>query len=209
VSEQVLDQIRNKLSATWQSLGAPKLKNVEFPIMAYRLQTAAGGAKAPSGSSEPASTVRLAVLPFTNMSADPGDEFFTDGLTEELITHLSQGTGLRVVARTSVMQYKGVRKGVREIARELAVGSILEGSVRRSVKTVRITVQLIDAGSEEHLWSNRYDRELTDIFAIQDEIAQSVSKVLQGKLVAKIPPGLRNRPPVLRNPRTQVQPEQY
>lgn len=142
---------------------------------------------------EPVSYVRLAVLPFTSMSADPTDELFADGLTEEMITHLSLGTALRVLARTSVMPYKGARKGIREIAQELAVGSILEGSVRRSAKTVRITVQLIDAGTEEHLWASRYDRELTDVLAIQDEISRCVSEVLRAKLVARIPPAFRNR----------------
>jgi adenylate cyclase len=193
VSEQVLDQVRNKLPVAWDELPAPRLKNVEFPIRAYRLRGTDGAGKPSPPYSVTTSYVRLAVLPFASMSAEPADEIFADGLTEELITHLAKGTALRVVARTSVMQYKGVRKGIREIGRELAVGSILEGSVRRSSNTVRITVQLIDANSEEHLWADRYDRELTDIFALQDEIARSVSRVLQGKLVARVPPALRNR----------------
>jgi TolB-like protein len=193
VSEQVLDQIRNKLAVTWHPLTAPRLKNVEFPIRVYQLEASADTEMNPSSSRDAGSYVRLAVLPFASISPDPADEYFADGLTEELITHLSQGTALRVVARTSVMQYKNVRKGIREIGRELAVGSVLEGSVRRSANTIRIAVQLIDAGTEEHLWANRFDREPTDIFAVQDEIAQSVSKVLQGKLVTRIPPELRNQ----------------
>ncbi|MCI4352342.1 MAG: adenylate/guanylate cyclase domain-containing protein [Thermoplasmata archaeon] len=202
VSEQVLDQIRNKLPVSWQDLVTPSLKNAEFPIRAYHLHALAEGATFPSSPRDTGSYVRLAVLPFASLSSDPDDEFFADGLTEELISLLSRGTVLRVVARTSVMQYKGVRKGIREIGRELSVGSILEGSVRRSANTIRIAVQLIDARTEDHLWVSRFDRELTDIFATQDEIAQSVSKVLQGKLVARIPPAWRNQrvntPPVQR-----------
>ena len=193
VSEQVLDQIRNKLPVSWEDVAAPKLKNVEFPMRIYRLQASADGTKGPSPSREPISYVRLAVLPFTSMSADPADEFFADGLTEEMIASLSQSTALRIVARTSVMPYKGVRKGIREIGRELSVGSILEGSVRRSAKKVRIAVQLVDAGTEEHLWVSTFDREMDDVFAVQDEIVQCVSKVLQGKLVARIPPSWRNQ----------------
>lgn len=195
VSDQVLDQIRNKLPVSCEDVVAPKLKNVEFPIRVYRLHASVNGSKAPLPSREPISLVRLAVLPFTSMSPDPSDEFFADGLTEEMIACLSQSTALRIVARTSVMPYKGVRKGIREIGRELSVGSILEGSVRRSAKKVRIAVQLVDAGTEEHLWVSTFDREMDDVFAVQDEIAQSVSKVLQGKLVARTPPSWRNQRP--------------
>ncbi|MCI4347743.1 MAG: adenylate/guanylate cyclase domain-containing protein [Thermoplasmata archaeon] len=193
VSEQVLDQIRNKLPVTWQDLVTPSQKNAEFPIRAYQLHPSVEGADFSPSPRDTGSYVRLAVLPFTSLSSSPDDEFFADGLTEELISLLSRGTALRVVARTSVMQYKGARKGIREIGRELAVGSILEGSVRRSANKIRIAVQLIDAITEDHLWVSRFDRELTDIFATQDEIAQSVSKVLQGKLVARIPPAWRNQ----------------
>jgi adenylate cyclase len=192
VSGQVIDQIRNKLPATWQQLALPSLKNVAARIEVYRLDPAPNGGTASSPTPHVHSYVRIAVLPFANLSPEPADEFFADGLTEEIITRLAQGTALRVVARGSVMQYKGVRKGIREIGRELAVGSILEGSVRRSANIVRITVQLIDAGTEEHLWAHRFDRELTDAFAIQDEVAQGVSAVLQRKLVARIPPAMHH-----------------
>jgi adenylate cyclase len=193
ISEQVLDQIRNKLPGDWENLVAPPLKNVVQPIRAYKLRASSGGTKAPEPTRERSSYVRLAVLPFTCMSPDPADECFADGLTEEMITQLSRGTALHVVARTSVMQYKDARRGIRDIGRELSVGSVLEGSVRRSAQKVRIAVQLIDAASEEHLWVDRFDRELTDVFAVQDEICQSVTKVLQGKLVARIPPAFRNQ----------------
>ncbi|MGI0154936.1 MAG: adenylate/guanylate cyclase domain-containing protein [Thermoplasmata archaeon] len=193
VSEQVIDQIRNKLPLVWHLVETPRLKNVEFPLRVYRLEGSNIGSGGESAPRAAGSHLRLAVLPFANMSPDPADEFFADGLTEEMITHLSRGTALRVVARTSIMQYKGARKGIRDIGRELEVGSILEGSVRRSANTVRITVQLIDTGTEEHLWSNRFDRDMTDILALQDEIAQSVSKVLERKLVVGIPPAMRRQ----------------
>ncbi|MCI4351058.1 MAG: adenylate/guanylate cyclase domain-containing protein [Thermoplasmata archaeon] len=193
ITGQVLDQIGNKLAIEWEKLEAPRLKNVESSINVYRLEGPASATTSPTPPPDRVSFVRMAVLPFTSMSTDPADEFFADGLTEDLITHLSRGTALRVVARTSVMPYKGLRKGIREIGRELEVGSILEGSVRHFAQTIRIAVRLIDAGTEEHLWEGRFDRELTDVLAVQDEIAQCVSKVLQGKLVTRIPPMLRNQ----------------
>lgn len=192
VTEQVIDQIRSKLGVRGQKLVAPPLKHVAEPVHVYRLEQEAGGPSSPSRNGTPGPYLRLAVLPIASLSADPGDERFADGLTEELISRLAQSTALRVLARTTVMPYKNAGKGIREIGRELAVGSILEGSVRRAANAIRITVQLIDAGSEEHLWAGRFDRELTDVFAVQDEIAQAVSKVLQRKLVAQIPPAFRS-----------------
>jgi adenylate cyclase len=195
VSEQVVDQIRNKLSVSCQELAAPRLKNVEASVHVFRLQGAALGAPASAAPPSRPPYTRVAVLPFASLSSVPADDEFADGLTEELINNLAQSTALRVVARTSVMPYKGARKGIREIGRELGVGSILEGSVRRSANTLRVTVQLVDTASEEHLWAGRFDRELTDSFAMQDEIAQGVSKVLQGKLVTQIPPSFRYQTP--------------
>lgn len=114
---------------------------------------------------------RVAVLPLQNISPDPKDEYFADGMTEELISTLSKISGLKVIARTSVMGYKGGEKKIDEIARELRVGTILEGSVRKAGDKLRITVQLIDSESSDHLWSENYDRKLDDVFAIQSDIA--------------------------------------
>jgi adenylate cyclase len=122
---------------------------------------------------------RIAVLPFTNMSADAENEYFSDGMTEELISKLSRLHDLSVIARTSVMQYKGTGKGVAEIGRELQVGTVLEGSVRKAGERLRITAQLIDVASQAHLWSEDYDRDLTDVFAIQSDVAQHVAQALQ------------------------------
>jgi len=125
---------------------------------------------------------RVAVLPLRNMSPDPNDEYFADGMTEELISAISRISELRVVSRTSVMGYKGKDKKASEIARELNVGTLLEGSVRKAADRVRITVQLIDAGSDTHLWVENYDRTLEDIFADQSEVAEKVASSLHFKL---------------------------
>jgi TolB-like protein/class 3 adenylate cyclase/Flp pilus assembly protein TadD len=122
---------------------------------------------------------RIAVLPFTNISADPEDEYFSDGMTEEIISKLSRLHDLKVIARTSVMQYKETGKGVAEIGRELQVGTILEGSVRKAGDRLRITAQLIDVASQAHIWSQDYDRALEDVFAIQSAVAESVADALE------------------------------
>jgi len=125
----------------------------------------------------------IAVLPFANISRDAGDEYFADGMTEELISSLSKIGGFKVIARTSVMKYKGADKNVAEIGQELKVGTILEGSVRKADDKLRITVQLIDVGSQAHLWSQEYDRELKDVFSIQTDIAQQVVEALKMQLM--------------------------
>jgi serine/threonine-protein kinase len=134
----------------------------------------------PAPSPEPR---RIVVLPLANISPDPRDEYFADGMTGELISCLSRLSGLRVIARTSAMQYKGAAKSVSQIGRELKVGTVLEGSVRKAGDRLRITVQLIEAQSQENLWSADFDRELKDVFAIQSEVAQRVAEALQVRLL--------------------------
>ena len=129
-------------------------------------------------------TRRVAVLPFTNISANAEDEYFSDGMTEELISQLSKIGRLRVIARTSIMKYKGTNQDVAEIGRALRAGTILEGSVRKAGNQLRITAQLIDVASQTHLWSEDYDRELADVFAIQSDIAKQVAEALQITLLA-------------------------
>jgi eukaryotic-like serine/threonine-protein kinase len=131
-----------------------------------------------------ADTCRIAVLPLVNISPDPQDEYFADGMTEELISTLSKIRGLRVIARTSIMQYKRTSKSIADIGRELNVGTILEGSVRKSANKLRITAQLIDVDNQEHLWSEDFDRELQDVFAIQSSVAQQVASALKVELLA-------------------------
>ncbi|MCI4345996.1 MAG: AAA family ATPase, partial [Thermoplasmata archaeon] len=146
------------------------------------------------GPQEPSG--RIAVLPLVNMSPDPQDEYFADGLTDEIITELSRLPGLRVIARTSVMRFKSRAKGVRAIAAELRVGRVLEGSVRKSGSRIRISVQLIDAATEEHLWAERFDRELADIFAVQADIASNVARALDLRVKPATGTG-RSAPPTV------------
>jgi adenylate cyclase len=177
ITQQVFDQIQNKLENRIVELGKQHLKHIEAPIPLFRIEA---GPKA-SVTSQPIAgdKHRVAVLPLANFSSDPSDNYFSDGMTEELISTLSRNAGLSVIARTSVMKYKDGTKTAAEIGRELNVESILEGSVRKAGSKVRITVQLVDALKEEPLWSQAYDRDLSDIFAIQSDVAQRVAGSLK------------------------------
>jgi adenylate cyclase len=126
----------------------------------------------------------IAVLPFDNMSGDPEQDYFSDGITEDLITDLSRISGLFVIARTTVFTYKGKSVTVRQVGEDLGVQYVLEGSVRRAGKRIRINAQLVDAGSGRHLWADRYDREISDVFALQDEVTQKIVSALAVKLTA-------------------------
>ena len=176
VSQQVYDQVRNKFEFPLASIGKKELKNVAEPMEVYV-------AVLPWEKSSDARPVldktRIAVLPFSNISPDPADEYFADGMTEELIATMSRVGGLKVIARTSVMGYKGGQKKISDVAKELEVGSVLEGSVRKAGDRVRITIQLIDSGTSEHLWAESYERELKDIFAIQSEVSNTVAQALK------------------------------
>ncbi len=175
LSRQVYDHVQNKTDLPLVSLGSKTLKNVSMPLEVYKIampwdEPARGGQSRRE---------RLAVLPFDNISPDANDEYFADGLTEELITVLSRVNGLEVIARTSVLRYKGGAKQVAIIADELRVGSVLEGSVRKAGNKVRVTVQLINTSNEAHVWSETYDRQLDDIFAVQTDIAEKVAEALR------------------------------
>jgi adenylate cyclase len=175
VSGPVFDQVRNKLRFPIEKVGPRSLKNVEFPVDLYRIVLWADAARPRPPEAEAGSTLRLAVLPFANLSPDTNDDYFADGLTDELITRSSKIPRLRVIARTSVLRYKGSSKSLREVGQDLGVGLALEGSVRKAGNRVRITAQLVDTSSEEHLWSSRYERPFDDIFAIQDDIAGQIA----------------------------------
>ena len=133
-------------------------------------------------SREDLNKLRIAVLPFTNMSADPENEFFADGITEDILAQLSKIKSLEVISRTSIMQYKNTTKSMREIGNELGVATILEGSVRREGNRVRITAQLIDTETDKHLWADNYDRDMDDIFAIQSDVAKKIAEALEASL---------------------------
>jgi len=180
LSAQVFDQVHNKVPYQLEKLGPQSLKGVQEPIDVYRVVLPWTVPEATAGGPPP---LRLAVLPLTNMSPDPTDEYFADGLTEELISSISRVRNLNVISRTSVMQYKTRPKRAAEIGRELDVGTILEGSVRKAGNKVRIAVQLIDPVADKHLWAENYDRNLDDIFAIQSEIAEKVAAALKIRLM--------------------------
>ena len=181
VTRQVYEFVRNKVDLQLSSMGPKALKNVAEPIEVYKMVMPWD--RVEPAQQERADKKRIAVLPFTNLSSDPEEGYFADGMTEELITSLSGVRQLTVIARTSVMGYKGATKKVREIGTELGVGSVLEGSVRKAGSRVRITAQLIDVGTEGHLWAQNYDRQLEDVFAIQSEIAEKVAGELRIRLV--------------------------
>ena len=124
----------------------------------------------------------IAVLPFDNMSEDDNSEYFSDGITEDIITYLSKIEDLKVISRTSIMQYKDSKKNLKDIAKELGVNNILEGSVRKVGNRVRITGQLIDAKTDEHLWADIYDRDLDDIFSVQTEVAKNIATALKAEM---------------------------
>ena len=181
ISGQVFDQVRNKIPNRVEKLESRALKGVRVPLDVFRVALPWTSKELLSGDDR---STGLAVLPFANISPDPKDGYFADGLTEELITVLSQLQEIPVIARTSVMQYKATTKDVSQIGTELGVSTILEGSVRKAGNRLRISVQLIDAASQRHLWANSYDRELTDIFMVQTEIANQVADALRVKLRA-------------------------
>ena len=193
ISGEVFSQIRNKIPNKLEKLPPTALKGVQVSIDLYRVVLPWTSRESPSGDSGPTG---IAVLPFTNISPDPKDEFFAEGLTEELITVLSQLRGLRVISRTSVMQYKATTKSVTQIGAELGVVSLLEGSVRKAGNRLRVTAQLIDAQSDRHLWAKTYDRELDDIFAVQAELAKQVAKALKIELRATEEARLESKPTV-------------
>ncbi len=187
VSGSVYEQIENKLALGYSDLGEQEVKNIARPVRAYRVVVEpSGGAVTvprpqPQRSPVPGKP-SIAVLPFVNMSDDPKQEYFSDGITEDLITDLSKISGLFVPSRNAVFRYKGEAVEPQRVGRDLEVRYVLEGSVRKAGDRVRISAQLIDAGTGYHLWAERYDRDLTDIFALQDEITEKIVTALEVKL---------------------------
>jgi adenylate cyclase len=181
VSQSVRDHVGKRLDLTFEDMGERRLKNIEAPIRVYSISvehTSTDGA-ASAGQERPS----IAVLPFVNMSGDPEQEYFSDGITEDIITDLSKVSGLFVVARNTAFTYKGKHVDVQEVAKRLGVNFILEGSVRKAGARVRVTGQLINGKDSGHVWADRFDRDLTDIFAIQDEITHAIVEQLKVKLL--------------------------
>ncbi len=198
ISAPVYGQVRNQLPNTFREVGARQLKNVGFPVEVYEWAPSAPGPVASVASSTAdAGPTRLAVLPFANISPDPNDAYLSEGLTEELITVLSQRLrSLRVIARTSVAQYRATSKPIRQIGSELGVGVVLEGSVRKSGDQLRIAVTLIDVRTQDHLWSETFDRRLENIFSLQSEIAALVAERLKLEIRPAAAARARERPTV-------------
>ena len=187
VSSAVRDNIGNKLDLVFEDMGDQDLKNIEFPVRAYNV-VIVDAAPQQADSAEPvaeADKPSIAVLPFNNMSGDPEQEYFSDGITEDIITDLSKVSGLFVIGRNTSFTFKGKSVDIPEVAAKLGVKFILEGSVRKAGQRVRVTGQLIDGTSGGHIWADRFDRDLTDIFAIQDEITQTIVEQLKIKLLPK------------------------
>ena len=191
VSAQVYDQVRHRVPFQFESQGPKSLKGIREPVVVYRVRLPWLAVRAEGSTAE---NPRVAILPFTNMSPDPTDQYFADGLTEELIATVSKVRELNVISRTSVMQYKSQTKPVVEIGRELGVSRVLEGSVRKAGLRVRVTVQLIDAVGDQHLWAETYDRQLDDIFAVQSSIAEKVAAELGLRLVESEKRRLEKKP---------------
>ena len=189
ISQPVYDQVKKKIDLGFLYLGEREVKNIAEPIGVYKVQLVPVEEPRPKAAAEPKAAHQLpdspsiVVLPFANMSADAEQEYFADGITEDLITALSKISGLFVIARNSSFTYKGKAVEVKKVSRELGVRYVLEGSVRKAGNRVRITAQLIDATTGHHLWADRFDRDLTDVFALQDEITTNVVSALQVKLL--------------------------
>lgn len=187
VSRVVFEQVRDKLNFGFEDMGEQSVKNIARPIGVHRisLSESADVAKVipPAGKTVSSDRPSIAVLPFANIGGDPEQEYFADGISEDIITGLSKLRWFFVIARNSSFAYKGKAVDVKRAARELGVRYILEGSVRKGGNRVRITTQLIDAATGNHIWADRYDGELTDVFELQDEITRKVVAAIEPKLI--------------------------
>ena len=185
ISEDAWRQVQGKVAANFVDAGEQSLKNIARPVRVYRVDLAskaAIGSEAPRSMPAQSDKPSIAVLAFNNMSGDPEQEYFSDGISEDIITDLSKLSELHVIARNSSFTYKGKPVDVMQVGRDLRVRYVLEGSVRKAGNRVRVTGQLIDAESGAHIWADRFDRDLTDIFAVQDELTQEIISALKIKL---------------------------
>jgi len=207
LSEDAFRQVKARLDLAVSDLGATQLKNISDPIRVYSLEVDVAAQAEPVTKDNSASLEKpsarlalpdkpaIAVLPFVNMSGDSEQEFFADGITEDILTELSRFRELFVISRNSAFVYKGKPINAHKVAKELGVQYVVEGSVRKAGNRVRITVQLIDAETDRHLWAERYDRELADIFAIQDELTSSIVSILPGRVAAAAQDRVQRKPP--------------
>jgi adenylate cyclase len=182
ITQQVFDQVQNKLPTQFAKLPAVSLKNIRLPMSVYRVVLPWSAEVTGNPMARAGRGFNLAVLPLTNISPDPNDEYFADGLTEELISQLSQVRDLSVIARTSVLPYKSAPKSIAQVGSELGVDTVLEGSVRKAGQRMRITLQLIDVDTQHHIWASSYDRDVGDVFAVQTDIAERTAGALRLEL---------------------------
>jgi TolB-like protein/Tfp pilus assembly protein PilF len=186
ISGKVYEEVRNKLPTAFEDLGEQEVKNIREPVRVYRWTDAVAdpmpGMAGAEGALPLPDKPSIAVLPFTNMSGDPEQEYFSDGITEDIITELSRFPELFVIARNSTFIFKGKAVDIKGAAEKLGVRYLVEGSVRKAGNRVRITAQLIDASVGGHVWADRYDRELEDIFEVQDDVVRAIVAVLPGRI---------------------------
>ena len=195
ISGMVHEGLGNRVETAFSDGGEQQVKNIARPIRVWRWSPGqkAVPPTAPSGPALP-DKPSIAVLPFTNMSGDPEQEYFADGITEDIITELARNRGLFVIARNSTFTFKGSSVDIAEVGRKLGVRYVVEGSVRKGGKRVRITAQLIEAATGSHVWAERYDRDLEDIFAVQDEVTRSIVVAVPGHLESDIVKASRRKP---------------
>jgi len=189
VAASVHDQVADRIDVAFEDLGEKNLKNISRPVRAYSVVIEPSGGGGRAGNRQPAKTQAVvkptvAVLPFANMSGDAEQEFFVDGLTEDILTELSRRHELFVISRNSSFVYKGQAVNIPEVAKALGAQYLVEGSVRKAGERLRITVQLIDTASDSHIWAEKYDRKMDDIFEIQDEVTAAIVAVLPGRVEA-------------------------
>ncbi|PAP93252.1 adenylate/guanylate cyclase domain-containing protein [Mesorhizobium wenxiniae] len=184
VSETVYSQVRGKVGFRFEDMGEKTLKNIAQPVRAYMVFNPPSGQSRLGGSKEVHKAgISIAVLPFANVSGDPEQEYFSDGITDDIITDLSKISALKVLSRSTAFTFKGRAVNVGHVARELQVAYVLEGSVRKSGGRVRISAQLIDAASDAHVWAERYDRDLSDVFELQDDLSLAIVSALKVRLL--------------------------
>ena len=189
LSSKVYDEVRKKLNLSFEDLGSQKLKNVAEPVRVYRIAVDKPVISPTSLATEALplpDKPSIAVLPFANLSGDQEQEYFADGITEDIITEISRIAGILVISRNSTFTYKGKATKAQDVCRDLGVRYVMEGSVRKAGQRVRITAQLIDGRSGGHLWAERYDRELADIFAVQDDVTEKIVHALEINLADKV-----------------------
>src|SRR5262245_25839126 len=195
MSGTVYDQVKGKLNLDYEELGLQTLKNIAEPVRTYRIGSTFS--RPVDATKTPSEKPSLAVLPFTNMSGDPEQQYFSDGVTEDIITELSRCRDLLVIARNSSFQYRDKAADLRRVGRELGADYIVEGSVRKAGERIRVTAQLVETVEGNHVWAERFDRDLQDIFSVQDEVVATIVSTVIGRVGAGDAQRTRRKPPQL------------